>query len=108
MEIKPLKIDGRPEIEKVDHAIRYSTLTASIMLHEELKLCYMASDNPDVFLTPRHLDNHFIAAVGYTAYHFIHCLRCRESGVDVKYESHLLKIRFKRRQRSRELPSDAQ
>ena len=62
------------------------------MLYEELKLCYMVSDDPEWVLTPNHLNNHFIANVGYTAYRFIHCLRFHEQNASVKYESHLLKI----------------
>ena len=96
VEIKPCRIDGRPETETRDHAVKYSTWTASIMLHEELKLCYMASDDPHFFKPPRHLHSHFVAAVGYTAYHYIHCLRPHEPSVDkpdidVKYQSYLLK-----------------
>ena len=87
VEVKPLGSDKKIEKEKRAHAIRYSTLTASIMLHEELKLCYLASDDEDFFPQPEHLSNHFVAAIGYTAYHFIHCLRLGESGNDVMYES---------------------
>lgn len=43
VEITPLNPNGRIGEEKVEHAVRYSTLTASIILHEELKLCYLAS-----------------------------------------------------------------
>ena len=92
VEVKPLNQDGRIGKKEREHAIRYATLTASIMLHEELKLCYLASDDDDFFSVPGHLDNHFIAAVGYKAYHFIHCLREPEPprDYDVKYESYFL------------------
>ena len=104
VEIKPLGSDGKIDKEKLEHAIRYSTLTASIMLHEELKLCYLASDDDDFFPEPEHLSNHFVAAVGYKAYHFIHSLRglmpdnddvksvMSSNTDDVKYESCLLKV----------------
>ena len=94
VEIKPLGSDKKIEKEKLEHAVRYSTLTASIMLHEELKLCYLASDDDDFFPEPKHLSNHFVAAVGHTAYHFIHCLRGRvpdENANDVIYQSHILR-----------------
>ena len=91
VEIKPLNLNSSIGKDKMEHAIQYSTLTASIMLHEELKLCYLASDDDDFFLMPDHLDNHFVAAVGYKAYHFIHCLRHPISDDDVKYESYLLR-----------------
>ena len=90
VEVKPLDPNGSIGKEEMEHAIRYSTLTASIMLHEELKLCYLASDDDNFFPVPDHLDNHFVAAVGYKAYHFIHCLRHPELNADVKYESYLL------------------
>lgn len=92
VEVKPLNPNGNIEKEKKDHAVRYSTLTASIMLHEELKLCYLASDDDDFFPANDHLNNHFVAAVGYTAYHFIHCLRRhrKDKDTDVIYESYLL------------------
>ena len=104
VEIKPLGSDKKTEKEKLEHAVRYSTLTASIMLHEELKLCHLASDDDDFFPEPEHLSNHFVAAVGHTAYHFIHSLRGRmpddddvkstmsSNADDVKYESYLLKV----------------
>ena len=104
VEIKPLDSDREVEQDKLEHAVRYSTLTASIMLHEELKLCYLGSDDDDFFPEPEHLSNHFVAAVGYTAYHFIHCLRglmpdnddvksmMSSNTDDVKYESYLLKV----------------
>ena len=92
VEIKPLGSDKQNQNEKLEHAVRYSTLTASIMLHEELKLCYLASDDDDFFPSPKHLSNHFVAAVGCTAYHFIHCLRARmPDNDDVIYQSHILR-----------------
>ena len=90
VEVKPLGSDKKIEKEKLEHAIRYSTLTASIMLHEELKLCYLASDVHDFFPEPEHLSNQFVAAVGYTAYHFIHCLRAHKPDTNVIYESYIL------------------
>ena len=45
VEVKPLNTNDNIEKDKVEHAIRYSTLTASIILHEELKLYYVASDD---------------------------------------------------------------
>ena len=90
VEVKPLNPDGSIGKDTRDHAIRYSTLTASIMLHEELKLCYLASDDDDFFPEPDHLNNHFFAAVGHKAYHFIHCLRHPEPYADIIYESYFL------------------
>ena len=75
--------------ESKDHAVRYSTLTAAIMLHEKLKLCHMASDDPDFFLRSDDLGIHFIAAVGYTAYHYFHHVRDQMDEF-VKYESYLV------------------
>ena len=91
VEIKPLGFDKQNQNEKPEYTVRYSTLTASIMLHEELKLCYLASDDDDFFPAPKHLSNHFVAAVVYTAYHFIHCLRPGYSGDNVMYESYVLR-----------------
>ncbi len=73
-EIKPLGLP-KDRNELKDHAVRYSTLTAAIMLHEKLKLCHMASDDPAFFPKSDDLGIHFIAAVGYTAYHYYHCFR---------------------------------
>lgn len=75
--------------ELKDHAIRYSTLTAAIMLHEKLKLCHMASDDPAFFPISDDLGMHFIAAVGYTAYHYFHYIRDKTDEL-VKYESYLV------------------
>ena len=86
-----IKAFGDPEDreELKDHAIRYSTLTAAVMLHEKLKLCHMASDDPDFFPMSDDLGMHFIAAVGYTAYHYFHCIRDKTDEL-VKYESYLV------------------
>lgn len=94
VEIKPLDLNGMIGNEKKEHAIRYSTLTASIMLHEQLKLYYLASDDDEFFPADDYLSNHFIAAVGYIAYHFIHCLRYPRSNQHpgVIYESYLLNV----------------
>ena len=81
------EIKSQPEFK--DHAVRYSTLTAAIMLHEKLKLCHMASDDPSFFPNSDDLGIHFIAAVGYTAYHYFHRVRDQPNEF-VKYESYLV------------------
>ena len=94
VEFKSLDLNGMIGNEKKEHAIRYSTLTASIMRHEQLKLYYLASDDDEFFPADDHLSNHFVAAVGYTAYHFIHCLCHPRSNqhTGVIYESYFLNV----------------
>ena len=87
-EIKPCGTLKYQE-ESKDHALRYSTLTAAIMLHEKLKLCHMASDDPAFFPESDDLGIHFITTVGCTAYHYFHCIRDQMNDF-VKYESYAM------------------
>ena len=50
VEIKTLDLNGMIGNEKNEHAIQCSTLTASIMLHMQLKLYYFASHDDEFFL----------------------------------------------------------
>ena len=92
VEVRSLNPNNSIRKENVEQAIRYTTLTASIILHKELKLCYLVSDNDGFFPAPHnHPNNHFVVAIGYKAYHFIHYLRYPEpENTDVKYKSYLL------------------
>ena len=74
------------------HALRYGTLTAAVMLHEKLKLSYMASQDERSFSVNKinDLHVHFIAAIGSRMYHYIHCLRPKTESGPALYETHLL------------------
>ena len=74
------------------HALRYGTLTAAVMLHEKLKLCYMASQDEGSFSVEKinDLHVHFIAAIGSKMYHYIHSLRPKTESGPALYETHLL------------------
>lgn len=63
IEVKPLEHEGWLSDQRYKHAVRYLTLTAMIMLHEYLKLCYMSSKDEDFFPMPEVLTIYLIAAV---------------------------------------------
>ncbi|KAL9124467.1 MAG: hypothetical protein Q9175_008220 [Cornicularia normoerica] len=87
IEVKPLEIAHWSSMEVYRCSVRYLTLTGMIMLHEYLKLCYMSTEDPDFFPEPEHLSVHLIAAVGYTAWQYIHRIRDGEAGEPIKYVS---------------------
>ncbi len=81
---------SKAETHLKDIAVRYASFTAAVLLHEKLKLCYMASEGSFAKNQYKDLNVHIFAAVGFIAYHYIHCLRPGKPGCPVKYESYLI------------------
>lgn len=73
-------------------AVRYGSFTAAVSLHEKLKLCSMASEGSFSKAQYKDLNVHIFSAVGFTAHHYIHCLRPGNPGSPVTYESYPIGI----------------
>ena len=92
VEIKPEEMEDWRGPDFYKHSVRYLTLTGMTMMHEWLKLCYMASNDMTFFPQPGYFCIHLISAVGYTARHYIHGIRPDTGNGPVKYISYCLSI----------------